>query len=436
MRFRNIRGDKRGVAFRDALMEGISTGGSLYIPEEFPILDPRIIEAAATPDPAATGFEVLSKFIDDMPTDNLRRIAGEAFNFPVPLVSLDDSISLLELFHGPTLAFKDFGARFMAGAMDYFLGEEERNITVIVATSGDTGSAVAQGFFGKRNISVYILYPSGKISPLQERQMTTLGGNIHAVEVGGTFDDCQRLVKQALADSDLVRKRSLTTANSINPGRLLPQISYYVSGYAQWKVREGNGTLPLLVIPSGNFGNLTAALYAGRMGIRAAKYVAATNGNDVVPEYFRTGIYTPRASKRTYSNAMDVGDPNNLSRIEAMYDSDISGMRKDITAMSVGDAATLDEIRSVYEKTGYILDPHTAVGVSAARSLIVSGGGEKAVVAATAHPAKFPEVIREALGIEIELPDALRRSLDLPKRSTKIEPELEEVKRLVTGGGE
>jgi threonine synthase len=428
MQFRSIKNKSKTVSFRDALLRGIAPDGTLYIPASIPRFNDEFLDTLDRLSLQEIGLQVVSEFIDEIPAHVMQLIAERAWNFPVPLRQIDDSLFLLELFHGPTLAFKDIGARFMAECLGHYVKEENREITIIVATSGDTGSAVAHGFYKVKNISVFLLYPSGKISPLQEKQMTTLGKNIHAVEVNGTFDDCQRLVKQALADEEVVGHRSLTTANSINIGRLLPQITYYVSGYAEWRSQTGSDSVPVLVVPSGNFGNLTAALYAKRMGLPVERCVAATNENDVVPEYFRTGVYTPRSSKMTFSNAMDVGDPSNLSRIMALYDFDLQKMKKDITAVGVNDDETLDEIRDIFDRTGYILDPHTAVGV---RSLRKISAREPAIVVATAHPAKFPEVIKSALNIDIELPDVLKRSIDLPKQSVEIDPVYEELKQVL-----
>jgi threonine synthase len=428
MQFRSIKDKTQTVQFKEALLRGIAPDGTLFIPVKIPRLDNEFLGTLDRLSLWEIGLQVVSEYIDDIPPHIMQLIAERAWNFPIPIRQIDDTLFLLELFHGPTLAFKDIGARFMAECLGYFVREEKKEITIIVATSGDTGSAVAHGFYKVKNISVYLLYPSGKISPLQEKQMTTLGNNIHAVEVNGTFDDCQRLVKQALADRDVVRRHSLTTANSINVGRLLPQITYYVSGYAEWRALTGNTTVPVLVVPSGNFGNLTAALYAKKMGVPIGSCIAATNENDVVPEYFRTGVYTPRASKMTYSNAMDVGDPSNLSRILALYDHDVEMMKRDLTAVGINDDETLEEIQDVFDRTGYILDPHTAVGV---RSLRKVNPLEPAIVASTAHPAKFPEVIKKALNIDIELPEILKRSLDLPKRSVEIDPVYEELKQVL-----
>lgn len=433
MKFRSVRGESPNVQFREALFRGLAPDGGLYVPEEIPRL-PESVAAHTTPlQFPVVATDVLSAFIDDIPTADLRALSQDAFSFPIPLVKLEGDLYLLELFHGPTLAFKDVGARFMARALSYFLKIRQQKLTIAVATSGDTGSAVAHGFFNVPNISVFVFYPSGKISRLQEQQMTTLGGNIHAIEVDGTFDDCQRLVKRALTDTDVVQACNLTTANSINLGRLIPQVTYYVWAILLLRERlEGSGTVsPAFVVPSGNFGNLTAAVYAKHMGAGIASFISASNANDVVPEYFRTGVFRPRPSVQTYSNAMDVGDPSNFARLESLYHGNPLQMKRDIAAVSVSDPETIDEIRRTYEHTGYVLDPHTAVGVAAARNAAgrVSSPGP-IIVAATAHPGKFPDVVGRALGTTAPLPEQLREAMQRSKQSIRLPAVYEEVRKL------
>ena len=388
MKFISVNGKSPAVSFQEALFFGIASDGGLYVPEFLPKLSPAFIDNIENYSLQEIGLEVASLFINEIPKQDLKVIIEKALNFPIPLLHLEENIFLLELFHGPTLAFKDVGARFMAETLSYFLQQEKKEITIIVATSGDTGSAVANGFYNVPNISVYVLYPSKKISPLQEKQITTLGNNIHAIEVEGTFDDCQRLVKLALADKELVEKRNLTTANSINLGRLIPQIVYYVWAYTQMK-KENLDSIHkekiVVCVPSGNFGNLTAALYAKWIGIPFQKFIAATNANDVVPEYFSTGKFSPRDSVQTYSNAMDVGNPSNLSRIQFLYGNDVQKMKIDTDSVSVSDEETLSEIYTTYKKTNYILDPHTSVGVSALKKIYPQHGirNLKFIVAST-----------------------------------------------------
>ncbi|MEO8168666.1 MAG: threonine synthase, partial [bacterium] len=359
MKFQSVNKKSPAVGFREALFQGIAPDGGLYVPETLPHCDLSFFDPTAKSTLHSIGTHILSLFIDEIPAKDLAAIVTMAWNFPVPLVKSDDNLYLLELFHGPTLAFKDIGARFMAHAMSYFLEQEQQELTVLVATSGDTGSAVANGFFNVPHIKVLIFYPAGKITSLQQQQMTTLGGNITAVEVEGTFDDCQRLVKSALADHSF---NNLTTANSINLGRLLPQITYYAWALAQ--LRKEQNEQPFIVVPSGNFGNLTAAVYAKWMGTPIRSFVAATNANDGVLEYLHSGKFTPRPGIQTYSNAMDVGNPSNLARLQFLYGDNVQTLRNDIDAVSISDNETIQEIQSFYAKAKYILDPHTAVGVA------------------------------------------------------------------------
>jgi len=333
----------------------------------------------------------------------------------VEVVSLYPGLHILELFHGPTLAFKDFGARFMARMMGYFVRGETRTLTVLVATSGDTGSAVAHGFLGVPGIRVVILYPSKRISEAQEKQFTTLGENITALEVSGTFDDCQRLVKQAFSDAELNKRAFLTSANSINIGRLLPQMFYHVAAYRQLPV----ASVPLIVsVPSGNFGNLTAGIFAKRIGLPVARFIASTNANDVVPEYLRTGEFRPRPAQATYSNAMDVGSPNNFPRLLDLCRGRLDYVQREIWGHGATDAETLAAMKSVYERFGYIADPHTAVGVLGWEAYKREHAEpSQGLVLSTAHAAKFAEVVERAIGIAPPLPDRLAAYLKRPKLS-------------------
>ena len=338
----------------------------------------------------------------EVPEEVMWQVVSEAINFPVKLVSLSPGLHILELFHGPTLAFKDFGARFMARLMAYFVRDETRTLTVLVATSGDTGSAVAHGFLGVPGIRVVILYPSKRISEAQEKQFTTLGENITALEVQGTFDDCQRLVKQAFSDVELNKRAFLTSANSINIGRLLPQMFYHVAAYRQLPV----ASVPLIVsVPSGNFGNLTAGIFAKRIGLPVTRFVASTNANDVVPEYLRSGKFAPHPAFATLSNAMDVGNPNNFPRLLDLCRNRLEYVQKEIWGHGATDAETLAAMKLVYERYQYIADPHTAVGIlgwEAYRKAHPEPA--QGLVLATAHPAKFAEVVTRAIGIAPRLP--------------------------------
>jgi threonine synthase len=365
----------------------------------------------------------------DVPEEVLWQIVSEAINFPVNLVSLSPGLHILELFHGPTLAFKDFGARFMARLMGYFVRGETRPLTVLVATSGDTGSAVAHGFLRVPGIRVVILYPSKRISEAQEKQFTTLGENITALEVAGTFDDCQRLVKQAFSDAELNKHAWLTSANSINIGRLLPQMFYHVAAYRQLPV----ASVPLIVsVPSGNFGNLTAGIFAKRIGLPVAKYVASTNVNDAVPEYLRTGEFYPRAAQATYSNAMDVGSPNNFPRLLDLCRNRLEYMQKEIWGHRATDEETLAAMKLLHDRFGYIADPHTAVGVIGWEAYkLEHAEPAQGLVLATAHPAKFADVVMKAIGIAPPLPDRLAAYLKREKLSLPISSSYDEFKQFL-----
>jgi len=375
-------------------------------------------------------FRVVRPFATpDVPEEVLWQVVSEAINFPVKLVSLSPGLHILELFHGPTLAFKDFGARFMARLMGYFVRGETRPLTVLVATSGDTGSAVAHGFLRVPGICVVILYPSKRISEAQEKQFTTLGENITALEVAGTFDDCQRLVKQAFSDAELNKHAWLTSANSINIGRLLPQMFYHVAAYRQLPV----ASVPLIVsVPSGNFGNLTAGIFAKRIGLPVAKYVASTNANDVVPEYLRTGEFHPRAAQPTYSNAMDVGNPNNFPRLLDLCRNRLEYVQKEIWGHGATDDKTLAAMKMLHDKFGYIADPHTAVGVLGWEAY-KSQHPEPAqgLVLATAHPAKFADVVTKAIGTAPPLPDRLAAYLKRDKLSLPISNSYDDFKQFL-----
>src|SRR5713226_5986859 len=357
----------------------------------------------------------------DVPEEVLWQVVSEAINFPV--------LHILELFHGPTLAFKDFGARFMARLMGYFVRGETRPLTVLVATSGDTGSAVAHGFLGVPGIRVVILYPSKRISEAQEKQFTTLGENITALEVAGTFDDCQWLVKQAFSDAELNKHAWLTSANSINIGRLLPQMFYHVAAYRQLPV----ASVPLIVsVPSGNFGNLTAGIFAKRIGLPVAKYVASTNANDVVPEYLRTGEYHPRGATATHSNAMDVGNPNNFPRLLDLCRNRLEYVRREIWGHSATDDETLAEMKAIWEKFHYIADPHTAVGVLGWEAYRREHPEPaQGLVLATAHPAKFADVVKKAIGSAPPLPGRLAACLKREKLSLPMTINYEDFKQFL-----
>ncbi len=430
MRYRSTSRKAPLTSLRGAVLRGLAPDGGLYLPVEIARHSPEELEEFRRLPFTEVCFRVVRPFATpDVPEEVLWQIVSEAINFPVKLVSLSPGLHILELFHGPTLAFKDFGARFMARLMGYFVRGETRPLTVLVATSGDTGSAVAHGFLQVPGIRVVILYPSKRISEAQEKQFTTLGENITALEVAGTFDDCQRLAKQAFSDVELNKHTSLTSANSINIGRLLPQMFYHVAAYRQLPV----ASVPLVVsVPSGNFGNLTAGIFAKRIGLPVAKYVASTNANDVVPEYLRTGEFHPRAAQATYSNAMDVGNPNNFPRLLDLCRNRLEYVQKEIWGHGGTDEETLAAMRMLHDKFSYIADPHTAVGVLGWEAY-KSQHPEPAqgLVLATAHPAKFADVVMKAIGTAPPLPDRLAASLKRDKLSLLVSSSYDDFKQFL-----
>jgi threonine synthase len=363
----------------------------------------------------------------------LERLTREALDFPIPLVRLEEDLFILELFHGPTLAFKDVGARFMARLMSQLRSEVAAPLTILTATSGDTGGAVAQAFLGLPDVRVVVLFPDGKVTPRQERQFSTLGKNVLAVAVQGDFDDCQRLAKEAFQDSELRKRLSLTSANSINVGRLLPQSFYYFLAWAQLQHEPAQRGRPILFsVPSGNFGNLAGGLMAKAWGLPDCHYIAATNANDGVPRYLESGTFTPFPSRRTLSTAMDVGDPSNLARILYLYDGKVEELRKDVTGARISDPETREWVRRVHAEHDYILDPHTAVGFGAMRTVLertqtsagVSGKPDPVgVVLATAHPSKFAEVVEPILRREIPVPESLAKCLGKKRTVVEMEPD-------------
>jgi threonine synthase len=439
MRFRSTRGGP-WVDLATALTDGLAPDGGLYMPESLPPFPTDFLaELGRDPSPARTGAAVLNHLLGGeggLSSRVLERIAGEALDFPLPLVPLVPSgqgsdpgmrpIHVLELFHGPTLAFKDVGARVMARLLAEVAGEVEGGppLTVLAATSGDTGGAVASAFLGVPGTRVVVLYPRGQVSPRQEAQFTTLGRNTHALEVEGTFDDCQRLVKEAFSDPALKGAHRLTSANSISVGRLIPQIVYHVHGRLQL---PGEGRV-LVSVPSGNFGNLAAGLMAKRMGLPVDRFIAATNANDVVPGYLASGVYRPRPSLRTISSAMDVGSPSNLERIRALYGDDLSALRGDVSGSAWSDEETGAAIVRCRQEYGYLIDPHGAVGLLALEAeLALEPPGTRGVVLATAHPAKFAEVMEPLLGEELPLPPALADRLHGRRSVTRVEATLSAV---------
>lgn len=400
-------------SLENCVMQSMAPGKGLYMPMSLPKLDEKFfrdIKQQSFPELALTlAKSMIGASVDDT---TLKAIIDRAFDFPVVLQPVSSSIDSLELWHGPSLAFKDFGARFMAGLMSHYNQNNDQKLTILVATSGDTGGAVAYGFLGVPGIEVIILYPSGKVSELQEKQLTTLGQNITACEIQGSFDDCQSLVKEAFTDADLNQKYRLSSANSINIARLIPQSFYYFEAYRQW---EGSGKW-VCSVPSGNFGNLTAGLMAKQMGLPIHHFIAATNVNKVVPDYLESGEYEPRASVSTLSNAMDVGQPSNFVRMMALYQQSWSSLKADLSGFWATDQETKIEMKRVFDNSGYILDPHGAIGHLGLRKYLETHGGSGFFLE-TAHPAKFLDTVESALGQTIEIPERLSQLTDRKKEA-------------------
>lgn len=420
MKFASTRNADNRQSFKDAMFQGLSPDGGLFYPLDTPDLRSLFSSFDKNSSFQSIAAAMIENLLgDEIPYEDAVKLAERAFPFSPELKKLNDKINILELYHGPSSAFKDFGASFLASSMEYFLKDSDHKAVILTATSGDTGSAVAKAFYNKDNIDVVILYPSGRVSPLQEKQMTTLGKNIHALEVEGSFDDCQRMVKDSFTDSEL-DNINLSSANSINLGRLIPQSFYYV--WAESRLRGINTTF---CVPSGNFGNLTAGLYAKSWGLGIDHFIAATNRNDVVPSYLKSSVYEPRASVQTYSNAMDVGAPSNFERMLQLYNSDVESMRKDVRGVMVDDNETMKSIKMIADDYNYEVCPHTAVGIKAA----MDSDESNITVLSTAHPGKFTEVYEKAVGVKPALPDSLIAVKDLEKISAKISNSSKDLKK-------
>lgn len=417
MKFYSTRDKERKSPFslKDAAFAGLAPDGGLFIPESIPQVDMAKVEELAEKSYADMAVYLAQSIFDDVPASEMDRLVRDAYNFPIKLNSIGEGLYNLELFHGPTYAFKDFGARFMGRMLGYLNDGEP--ITILAATSGDTGSAVAHGFYGVDNVRVVVLFPNGKVSPLQEAQMTTLGGNIFPLKVDGNFDDCQRLVKSMFRDQELRSKVRITSANSINLLRWIPQSFYYFYAYCQWKKMTGRDN-PVIVVPSGNYGNLAAGMLAKRMGLPVKGFVAASNANDVVPEYLQTAEYRPRPSVRTVANAMDVGDPSNFERMMWLCGDSYDALKSELEGFSCTDSQIKGAIKEIYDLYGYISDPHSAVGYLARKAFAVDG-----FWLSTAHAAKFCEVIEDSIGLMPELPEGLSKAMGKPKKSCPISAE-------------
>jgi threonine synthase len=429
MKFFSTNNKAHTVGLREAVLNGLAPDNGLYMPVSIPKLPVDFIRALKGMSFEDMGFGVAKHlFGDDISDEDLKKIIQHTLTFDAPVVAVEEDVYALELFHGPTLAFKDFGARFLSGLLGHFAQQDQRPVNILVATSGDTGSAVAHAFLNVAGTRVIILYPSGKVSEIQEKQFTTLGGNIVAVEVMGTFDDCQRLVKQAFLDHDVKQSFFITSANSINIARLVPQSFYYFYAYAQ--LRPSNAKL-IVSVPSGNFGNLTAGLLAKRMGLPVDKFIAATNINSVVPEFLSSGKFQPRPSQPTISNAMDVGNPSNFVRLLELHKHNFDLLTSDVIGFSFSDDETRQAIRQVSEKSGYIMDPHGAVGYLGLKKFMEFHPHTNGIFLETAHPAKFMEVVEPVVEKTILTPARLQKLMAGKKKTVLISPAYEELKSLL-----
>jgi threonine synthase len=426
MQYYSLNRQSPAVDFKQATILGQAPDGGLYFPERIPQFDKAFISNMESMTDADIAFTIIQPYIGDtIPEAVLQTIVSETVNFDIPLVKVTDDIFSLELFHGPTLAFKDIGARFMSRCLGYFVKEQSEKVVVLVATSGDTGGAVANGFYDVPGVEVVILYPSGRVSDVQEKQLTTLGKNIQALEIAGSFDDCQQIVKKAFTDKQVTEKLFLTSANSINAARWLPQQFYYAFAYKQW---AGKDNLPVICVPSGNFGNICAGLLAHRSGLPVKHFIAACNANNTVTDYLATQQYQPKKAVATLSNAMDVGNPSNFVRILEIFQQQFSNLSSALSSYSISDAETTATIKKVYDQYGYVTDPHGAVGFAALEQYLQQHPGAKGIFLETAHPVKFIDTVQNSIGSTIELPQHIQSLVQQPKHSTKLPADYEAVK--------
>lgn len=428
MQYYSLNKKAPNVSFKDAVIKGLAPDKGLYFPESITPLPKGFFNHIEYFTNQEIAFEVIKQFVgEEIPEKELKQIIAETLVFDFPVVEIEKNISTLELFHGPTMAFKDVGARFMARCFGYFNKDKSaENVTVLVATSGDTGGAVASGFLGVKGVDVVILYPSGKVSEVQEKQLTTLGKNIKALEVDGTFDDCQAMVKTAFLDADLIAAKNLTSANSINVARWLPQMFYFFIAYKQLKNKRRK---VVFSVPSGNFGNICAGIMAQQLGLPVKQFIAATNSNDIVPNYLETGVYTPKPSKQTISNAMDVGDPSNFIRIQEIYKNDDSLLKKHVSSYSFSDKETKKAMVKIHKKSGYIADPHGAVGYLGLKKYFKNKKAQ-GIFLETAHPIKFLDVVEPVLNTTIKFPPQILEVINNKKIAVKIS-KYEELKQFL-----
>lgn len=432
MQYYSTNGKASLASLEKAVVKGLAEDKGLYMPERIKPLSKDFFDNIQDMSLQEIAYQVADCFFgEDVDAESLRRIVYDTLAFDIPLKEVEENIYSLELFHGPTLAFKDVGARFMARLLQYFLRKEgKETVNVLVATSGDTGSAVANGFLGVEGIRVYVLYPKGKVSPIQECQFTTLGKNITAIEVDGVFDDCQALVKNAFMDDELNAKMRLTSANSINVARFLPQSFYYFYAYAQLKKR-GLADKVVCCVPSGNFGNICSALFGKRMGLPISRFIAANNANDIFYNYLKTGKYEPKPSTQTIANAMDVGDPSNFARILNLYEKSHDAICKDISGATYSDQQIADTMRRCLAETGYQLDPHGACGYQALKDGLQAG--EVGFFLETAHPAKFKQVVDDICGGDVAIPCPLQKFMKGTKQSLPMSKDFADFKMFLMG---
>ena len=407
------------ATFETAVRKGLAPDKGLYFPEHIEPLEASFLDSIENYSDAEIAFQSIKQFIcPEIPENDLKQIISETLSFDFPVVEIEEGISTLELFHGPTMAFKDVGARFMARCLGYFNKDNNEEVTVLVATSGDTGGAVASGFLGVKGVRVVILYPSGKVSHVQEKQLTTLGQNITALEVDGTFDDCQDIVKRAFLDDDLTEKMALTSANSINIARWMPQMFYFLFAYKQLKSKNK----PIVFsVPSGNFGNICAGMLAQKLGFPFAHFIASNNANNVVERYFKTNTYSPLPSIQTISNAMDVGNPSNFIRIQKLYDNDFEALKNNLSAYSFSDEQTKEALSAIYKGSGYIADPHGAVGYLGCKSYREKNPAAQTIFLETAHPTKFLDVVEAVIPEKIALPPQIQAVIEKEKSAIYVE---------------
>ncbi|WP_010521109.1 threonine synthase [Aquimarina agarivorans] len=417
MEFYSLNKNAPNVSFAEAVVKGLAPDRGLYFPEKITPLPASFFENITSMDNIEIAYTAIKQFVgDEIPEADLKSILTDVLSFDFPVVKITENIGTLELFHGPTMAFKDIGARFMARCLEYFNKDSDEHVTVLVATSGDTGGAVARGFLGVKGVDVVILYPNGKVSDIQERQLTTLGKNIKALRVNGVFDDCQDMVKSAFLDEDITSKRALTSANSINVARWLPQLFYFLFAYKETKKL---GKDLVFSVPSGNFGNICAGIVAHKLGMPVKHFVASVNVNDTVVNYLETGKYEPKASIATISNAMDVGNPSNFIRIQQLFENNFDDLKKDFSSFSFNDSETRTAMQEINSESGYIADPHGAVGYLGLKKYHLKNN-EYGIFLETAHPVKFLDVVEETLNTKVVIPEQIKEVLDKEKVFTAI----------------